>query len=686
MGRRFHRLRNQLIAAFLVVVLLPAATVSAYNLLRASREAVEQARREKQQVLASKAMTVEHLIQRTFADMLVLASIPEIRAYVQDPWAEDLGPYLRAIENAFLSFLTRAGGRYRGAALLNIMGEEICRVQAHKNGWTILPTDALRDRGKESYFVEAVHIASIQGQEIPIHITEVEVEPDESGDGYIPFFRCSTFLQGADASMVGVLVLQVAVDPILQVLAKDMEAKRIFVLDRHKNYLLHPDPRYRCATLRGKAELPPDRPRDLETILRDESGTLFDTPDRPGVLQVFARIRPKGQATIQWTVIYEEPIRNLLAPVRHNQYVILLTLIVSLAVAILLGVLFSNAIAGPLSRLAEAAHAVAEGDLAKPLPKPKGKNEVAHLAAAFSAMTTSLATQTEAMREGIQTLLRATENGARISEQLRSSAQATVASITESRVAAERIRETSLRAAERTVAVSSASQLSVSRAEESEAAARAMFEAMNDMRRRMEVIVTTILQLSEKAGDIAEILDTVEELADRADVLAVNAMIEAVKAGETIRGFIPIADEIASMAMGSKHATGKIRAILRSIPEGLREAIEATREGCRAMEEGGNRFAKVQEGIRRMVEAARIADETIEEIRQLSLEQQSGTEHMSTCLGTIEKSSREDLEIASEIADANRLLLALSSRLNSLVQRQPRPGLSFSSSAKDFGV
>ncbi|MBE0647103.1 MAG: methyl-accepting chemotaxis protein, partial [Bacteroidales bacterium] len=90
-------------------------------------------------------------------------------------------------------------------------------------------------------------------------------------------------------------------------------------------------------------------------------------------------------------------------------------------------------------------------------------------------------------------------------------------------------------------------------------------EGMNKIRQQMTAIAGMVVRLSEQSQTIGEITATVNELAEQSNLLAVNAAIEAAKAGEHGKGFTVVAQEIKMLADRSKEATYQVRNILRDV-------------------------------------------------------------------------------------------------------------------------
>src|SRR6185369_6399816 len=107
---------------------------------------------------------------------------------------------------------------------------------------------------------------------------------------------------------------------------------------------------------------------------------------------------------------------------------------------------------------------------------------------------------------------------------------------------------------------------------------------MSRIRSQMDAIGQSMMRLSEQTQAIGQIIATVEDLSAQSNLLAVNAAIEAAKAGEQGKGFAVVAQEVKSLAEQSRHATDRVRGILGDIQKATTAAVMATEQGSKAVE------------------------------------------------------------------------------------------------------
>ncbi|HTJ28460.1 MAG TPA: methyl-accepting chemotaxis protein [Candidatus Limnocylindria bacterium] len=143
---------------------------------------------------------------------------------------------------------------------------------------------------------------------------------------------------------------------------------------------------------------------------------------------------------------------------------------------------------------------------------------------------------------------------------------------------------------------------------EAEGGNEAVAQTQTAMRRLREVsqrAADAMVALEERSAQVEQIVRTIEEIADQTNLLALNAAIEAARAGEHGRGFAVVADEVRKLAERSSHATGEISSILSAIRRETVAAAEAMRTSDASMEGGlsvAERAASALEGVERAIE------------------------------------------------------------------------------------
>jgi len=188
-----------------------------------------------------------------------------------------------------------------------------------------------------------------------------------------------------------------------------------------------------------------------------------------------------------------------------------------------------------------------------------------------------------------------------------------------------------------------------------------------EARARMEALAERILVLSEQGQAIGEIVATVNALAERLNLLAVNAGIEAAKAGEAGKGFGVVAGEVKSLAEQSKQATAEIRTILGEIQSATQAAVMAAEQGVKASETGEAVTSEAGDAIRVLGERLTHAAQAAQQIVVSAKEQMTGIDQVAYAMRSIQEASTQNMASTRQVEQAARELNELSSQLEDLV-------------------
>ncbi|MEA2147113.1 MAG: hypothetical protein QOG59_2700 [Solirubrobacteraceae bacterium] len=311
---------------------------------------------------------------------------------------------------------------------------------------------------------------------------------------------------------------------------------------------------------------------------------------------------------------------------------------------------------------------VADGDLTATVTAD-GNEEMRHLAHSLNRMVGGLAEISREIQAGVQDMGASTSDIlAAVSANTRNAAvqsqaieQAAI-TITELRGAAE---VTSERAEE--VAVRARESLQVS-----DAGTHAVAEisrAMQEIRDRVDGIARDIVTLSQRTQQIGEITATVNGLADRSNLLALNASIEAARAGEHGRGFAVVAEQVRHLAEQSKLATAQVQTILSDIETATAAAVTASSEGTQVVAEGLVLADRAGEGIRSLTETIRAASTSAEEIAASVQEQGAGMTQIAAAMQEISAGTSHFVSGAEQSQNAAESLDGLARKLAGITER-----------------
>jgi methyl-accepting chemotaxis protein len=395
------------------------------------------------------------------------------------------------------------------------------------------------------------------------------------------------------------------------------------------------------------------------------------------------------------------------ADARAAQWTILLGTLAALVFAGLAGLIITRNIARPLQQLTGVAERVTLGDLSIAVPVDHRGDEVGVLARAFDRMTRSLRTMAGAaeqiaagdLRTTVQpqspndllgnAFVRMTANlrqqlggvveatavlGSAASEivasstQLASGASESAAAVSETTTTVEEIRQTAQLASQKAKAVADSAQKAVQISNTGRKSTVEATAGMNRIRAQMEAIAESMMRLSEQSQTIGQIIASVEDLAAQSNLLAVNAAIEAAKAGEHGKGFGVVAQEVKSLAEQSRQATDRVRIILGDIQKATTAAVLATEQGSKAVEAGGRQTELAGESIEALATSVTEAAHAATQIATSSQQQLAGMDQVASAMENIRQAGTQNVASAKQLETAARNLNDLGQRLQQLVE------------------
>lgn len=343
--------------------------------------------------------------------------------------------------------------------------------------------------------------------------------------------------------------------------------------------------------------------------------------------------------------------------------------ILATIIGIALVAILNRMIASPLVKVSKLARQIAEGDLTVEVRSFGRTDEVGQMQQSFGRMIGSLRTLTTEIREMVNSLASSATEIMAASTQLASSAAETATAVTETIATVEEVKQTSQASNEKAKFVSDQAQSATEVAESGRRSVDETIKGMTAIREQMGAIASSILSLSTQGQAIGEIIATVDDLAAQSKLLAVNASIEAAKAGEEGKGFGVVAQEVKSLAEQSKQATTQVRNILRDIQKATSGAVLATEQGSKAVESGVRQSTEAGHSIASLATRVSAAAQASTQIAAMNQQQFVGMDQVALAMENINTASTQTVASTRQAETAAQQLHELGQRLKQVVSQ-----------------
>ena len=317
-----------------------------------------------------------------------------------------------------------------------------------------------------------------------------------------------------------------------------------------------------------------------------------------------------------------------------------------------------------LREMAAAATQIAASDLRAKVTPMSEKDALGN---AFAAMVDNLRRSTGELSEGVNVLAASAGEILAATSQVASGAIETGTAIAQTSTTVEEVKQTAQLSSQKARQVADSAQKATQIGHAGRKAVDASIEGMKHIQSQMESIAECVVRLSEQNQAIGEIIATVNDLAEQSNLLAVNAAIEAAKAGEQGKGFGVVAQEVKSLAEQSKQATAQVRTILSDVQKATTAAVLATEQGSNAVAQGMSQSTQAADAIRLLADSLTEAAQAATQIAASSQQQLVGADQVAQAMANIKQASAQNVTGTKQAETAAHNLHGLGQKLKQLV-------------------
>ncbi|SDX53900.1 methyl-accepting chemotaxis protein [Pseudomonas syringae] len=369
-----------------------------------------------------------------------------------------------------------------------------------------------------------------------------------------------------------------------------------------------------------------------------------------------------------WTVIASMP-RDEISEVTWNVGTQLaIGSLLAMIIAVVSAIWLLRSKLRPLSELVRQADALGAGDLSVRL-NVTSNDEIGQLSGSFNKMSEALSSMVSHIRTAAQEVSSRAHALSGLSGGAYEGMEQQSGEITSMAGAVEEFSATSMNIADN---MGNTERLAQENAQQTRIGRTSMEEASSSLQQIATSLTSTakvIDTLGQRSQEIGSIVGVITSIADQTNLLALNAAIEAARAGEQGRGFAVVADEVRSLASRTREATDEISGMIASIQQETGNAISTMQQGNTLMQEGLSLNAKVASALAQIDEQSRSAGHQFAAITTATQEQSSTATMLSSNLQSIAMANSEQRQVMSNLAITAQELNGLATELRNEVDR-----------------
>ena len=354
-----------------------------------------------------------------------------------------------------------------------------------------------------------------------------------------------------------------------------------------------------------------------------------------------------------------------------NQYeegfaLIIVIIVVAAAGASIIAVVLSKSINSPLQEAVISAEIIAKGDLTQAITA-HGNDELTRLTTALKAMQGNLREAIVHIGDSSSQLASAAEELSSVTESSSNSltlqseeVQQAAAAITQMSSAVDEVARTAQQTSE-------ASAESAKLAAEGKARVGDTTAVILEMNKEMTTSTKVINQLAEQVASIGQILDVIRAVAEQTNLLALNAAIEAARAGEAGRGFAVVADEVRSLAHRTQESTGEIETMVRQVQLSANEAVVSMESSSQKSNQAQTVAAEASKALEQITARIIAISDSNHIIASAAEEQSTVAKEIDGNITTISDLAAQTVVGANQTSASTAELTRLAIELNDLV-------------------
>lgn len=344
-------------------------------------------------------------------------------------------------------------------------------------------------------------------------------------------------------------------------------------------------------------------------------------------------------------------------------------ILVAAAMALLFGlgaaVIISLAIVRPLKRVIALAQSIAGGDLSVRIEQDR-RDEIGQLLAAMQSMAGNLRDMVGRLQGGVAQISNSAQSLSATAEQTRQGVNGQKLETDQVATAMSQMTATVHEVARNAEAAAASTEQADQRVDTGNQVVRQTLQRIEQLAQAMDATTTSIQRLSQDTQRIDAVLDVIKSVAEQTNLLALNAAIEAARAGEQGRGFAVVADEVRALAKRTQQSTAEIESLISALREGSRRAVADMEQSAGLVGQTVGDANQTEAALTAIAEAVSLISEMNQQIAAAAEQQTAVAEEINRSVTSIRDIADQSATAMDETAASSIQLAELGRELQGM--------------------
>jgi methyl-accepting chemotaxis protein len=432
-----------------------------------------------------------------------------------------------------------------------------------------------------------------------------------------------------------------------------------FLADQEGNVQIHPDKGIKTGT-------------NLAVLFDNNVSDNLLNKDKINIIQTSAQggrfLAAKFIPSLNWFVVIEIPTSEIFTPINNTSMQLVFMNVIVAILLIAIGLWVALGVARPIVRAANMLGDIATGDadLTQTM-KVDTQDEVGKLAKSFNSFVGQLHTLITAIASNSKEVNNIAQNLAASSNSTQRNTEEQQQSVDMIATAMNEMGATVHEIARNANETANAAKQSATETDSSQRIVNSSIEDINSLFGKMQSASEVIQTLAHDVGGISSVLEVIRGISEQTNLLALNAAIEAARAGEQGRGFAVVADEVRTLAQRTQESTEEINSMIHKLQGGAKDAVTAMDEGIETAKSSVENADKAGESLDNITAAIGIITDLSIQVATATEEQSSVVEELNSHILNIKNMSDSTAVETKNINDQCQTLSNYSNELSDMV-------------------